>query len=211
MLPRESCLLQRFFQWKTHFCHRSPCTDCLKSLCWEYKGQTKPKATTMTVIAHGLLYWNGPSHAFTHKLAVSTWILKDRSHFWVICLLPGSRGPWGVISTYASTYKTHTLLTLPSRQETSGWKWKIRQRAAAPGAVQDASLPCRFHVVETGPCARLCEWVAYSLLGDNHILRVSLVTCICSVLVYLGKWAQAHRWQGILRTKHISCLTGVDW
>lgn len=211
MPPRESCLLQGY--WKTLFCCRSPCTDCLKSLCREFKGQTKPKAMVMTVIVRRLSYWNGLSHAFTHKLAVSTWIFKNCSYSWVIPLLPGRKGLWGVISTYASVYKTHTLLTMPSRQETSGWKWKIRQRAAAPGAVQDASLPCLSYIVETGIRTLLCEWLTYlpvTPTSSGSHLWSGLVSCTCSVLGCLGRGANGHHWQKILRTDHISCLKGVE-
>lgn len=146
MLPSKSCLLQRYR--KTLFRCRSPRTNCLKSLCGEFKGQTKPKATMMTVIVQRLSYWNGPSHVFTHKPTVSTWIFKNCIHSWVIRLLPGRKGRWGVMSTYASVYKTHTLLTMPSQQETSGWKWKIRPRAAALGAVKMPAFPV---------CVMLCK------------------------------------------------------
>lgn len=151
----------------------------------------------MAVTVHRRSHWNGPSRAFTHKLAASTWILSNCSHSWVIHLLPGRRGPWGVISTYASVYKTHTLLTLPSRQETSGWKWEIRQRAAALGAAQDASPPCWLHRVETGPCALSCGWQTSS--GS----RWSLVSAQ-SLFIWVNE--QTSTTQKILRSERISSL-----
>lgn len=123
----------------------------------------------MTVIVQRLSYWNGPSHAFTHKLTVSMWIFKNCIHSWVICLLPGRKGWWGVMSIYAFVYKTHTLLTMPSKQETSGWKWKIRPRATALGAVRDASLPCVCHVVQTGIRALLSEWLVHSWVTPTSL------------------------------------------
>ena len=138
----------------------------------------------MTVILQRLLHWNGCSCAFTHKLALSTLFFKDCSHTGVIRLLQRKKSLKGIITTSASAFKTHTLLTVPSWQETSGWKWKIRHQAGFSVTVRDTSLPCwsDFSLTES---PRTDVGLAHFLLSntDTHSLRLSFMKL--PVLVYI--------------------------
>ena len=106
---------------------RSPCV--LLSEAFTVKIYSPNWATMMTGILPRRLLWNGRSYAFTHKLAASTYILKNCRHASVIGLLQGRKGLEGIITASVSAFKIHTLLTVPSWQGTSGWKRTIRRRS----------------------------------------------------------------------------------